>query len=200
LLLRRDTILLFQAMFGGYWCLIFLFVGVNKGDKTDCQLPRKWSGIWFLSGHPERIQINSRNLGWLGRCHQVHDDNKYVFYRAADNCFQCVAFWSRHENVLEFKSGECSVNDDPEHLCDISPDKTLNTLIRVDGDNIACPIPVPSMFSYDKGTGSCSSPLSDVSGCMSGSQVKLRYQPCPDILQTESKGWIATITIAKIYR
>ena len=124
---------------------------MNKGDKTDCQLPRKWSGIWFLSGHPERIQINSRNLGWLGRCHQVHDDNKYVFYRAADNCFQCVAFWSRHENVLEFKSGECSVNDDPEHLCDISPDKTLNTLIRVDGDNIACPIPVPSMFSYDKG-------------------------------------------------
>ena len=48
------------------------------------------------------------------------------------------------------------------------------------------------------GTGSCSSPLSDVSGCMSGSQVKLRYQPCPDILQTESKGWVATITITKM--
>ena len=131
--------------------MIILFLGVNNGDNSECELPDTWSGTWFLSGHPERIIVNSRHLGWLGKCHRVHDDNKYIFYRAADNCFQCAAFWTRHDNVIEFKSGECGVNDDPSVLCDISPDTDLSTMIRVGGDNVDCPIQSPSMFSYNKG-------------------------------------------------
>lgn len=44
------------------------------------------------------------------------------------------------------------------------------------------------VLSLGAGTGSCSSPLSEVGGCVSGGRVRLRYQPCPDIPQTESKG------------
>ena len=74
------------------------------------------------------------------------DTNKYLFYRASDNCFQCVALWSRHTNVLEYKAGECGETEDPEALCDISPDAALNTMVRVDGANIPCPIQVRSQI------------------------------------------------------
>ena len=75
------------------------------------------------------------------------DTNKYLFYRASDNCFQCVALWSRHTNVLEYKAGECGETEDTEALCDISPDAALNTMVRVDGANIPCPIQVRSHSS-----------------------------------------------------
>ena len=53
-----------------------------------------------------------------------------------------MALWSRHSNVLEYKAGECGETEDMETLCDISPDTALNTMVRVDGDNIPCPIQV----------------------------------------------------------
>ena len=76
------------------------------------------------------------------------DTNKYLFYRASDNCFQCVALWSRHTNVLEYKAGECGETEDTETICDISPDAALNTMVRVDGANIPCPIQVRSHTSF----------------------------------------------------
>ena len=44
--------------------------------------------------------------------------------------------------MLEYKAGECGETEDTETLCDISPDTALNTMVRVDGDNIPCPIQV----------------------------------------------------------
>ena len=157
-------------LMGSSFWLLLLLLGVNCGDESGCQLPDSWTGSWFLSGHPERIRISERALGWLGNCHQrvkvrnvanpespsvslnisdlnshppsAQDTNKYLFYRGADNCFQCVALWSRHTNVLEYKAGECGETEDTESLCDISPDTALNTMVRVDGDNIPCPIQV----------------------------------------------------------
>ena len=61
---RRD-----YYLYEGCW-LLLLLLGVNCGDETGCQLPDSWTGSWFLSGHPERIRINARTLGWLGNCHQ----------------------------------------------------------------------------------------------------------------------------------
>lgn len=44
--------------------------------------------------------------------------------------------------MLEYKAGECGETEDTETMCDISPDTALNTMVRVDGDNIPCPIQV----------------------------------------------------------
>ena len=174
-------------MFKGL-CVLILLLGVQYGDNSDCFPPDSWHGSWFLKGYQEPVIINSRRLGQLGQCHVKHGD-KFVLYKPSENCFQCSVFWLRHENILEFKTGECRENgDDTESLCDISPDTSLNTLVRVDGERIKCPITAPATFSYDKGTGSCSSPTSEVSNCLSEDKVKLRFQACADIPQTESKG------------
>lgn len=166
----------------------------NYGDEplSKCKLPDPWAGSWFLSGLPEKIIITGQSLGWMGKCHRIQDNNKYIFYREQDQCFQCVAIWVRHQNALEFKSGECKDSDFTENLCDISPDVTLNTLVRLDGDEIDCPFQAPLSFSYSKGTGVCKSPLSELGQCLTKAQVKLRFHACPDISQTESKEEVLT--------
>jgi len=166
----------------------------NYGDEplSKCKLPDPWAGSWFLSGLPEKIIITGQSLGWMGDCYRIHDNNKYIFYRPEDQCFQCVAIWVRHQNALEFKSGECKDSDFTENLCDISPDVTLNTLVRLDGEDIECPFQAPLSFSYSKGTGVCKSPLSELGQCLTSAQVKLRFHACPDISQTESKEEVLT--------
>lgn len=167
----------------------------NYGDEpllSKCKLPDAWTGSWFLSGLPEKIIITGHSLGWMGDCYRIQDNNKYIFYRPQDQCYQCVAIWARHQNALEFKSGECKDSDFTENLCDISPDVTLNTLVRLNGEDVECPFQAPLSFSYSKGTGVCKSPLSELGQCLTKAQVKLRFHACPDISQTESKEEVLT--------
>ena len=182
-------------MFGGCRVVVLGILGIhfgtNYGDEpllSKCNLPKAWTGSWFLSGLPEKILISENRLGWMGRCYNIHDDNKYIFFREENQCFQCVAIWERHQNALEFKSGACKDFDSTEDLCDISPDVTLNTLVRLDGKAIECPFQAPLSFSYSKGTGVCKRPLSEIGQCLSTTQLKFRFHACPDITQTESKG------------
>ena len=183
------------------WGAILVILGVSgahiaNGEESqdECRMPGSWTGFWFLSGKPELIAITNQSLGWLGTCHAKQGNNKYVLHRRRDQCYQCLAIWPRHDNVIEFKAGECTDTEeaDLETLCEISPDVTLNTLVRqreID-EPIECPFQGPVSFSYDKGTGLCSSPLSELTQCMTKSQLKLRYHACPDIDQTESRGWL----------
>ena len=58
-------------------------------------------------------------------------ENRYILRNEEDNCFQCLAIWARHANVVEFKAGECLIEAD-ENICDIiSPDLPLKTLARL---------------------------------------------------------------------
>ena len=58
--------------------------------------------------------------------------NKYILANEKEKCLHCLAIWERHENVLEFKAGECRVNIlAKENICDISPDLPLHTLARL---------------------------------------------------------------------
>ena len=190
-------------MVGGCW-IYFVFLAIhfktNYGEArplSPCQLPRDWAGSWFLNGHPGLIEINDKSVSSLGICHGV-SDGKYIFHRQSDNCYQCVAFFKRHPNALEFKSGDCGSSATDSGLCDISPDTTFNTMIMMDGEPIVCPFQAPAVFSYSKGTGVCSSPLSGLGQCLNQSQVKMTFQACPDISQTESKGFDAKIYIKNI--
>jgi hypothetical protein len=170
--------------------LLLLGLAATAGAaEPPCLLPAAWRGAWFLSGRQERIIVTARRLGWLGACHSVlNTGNKFVLHRSRERCYQCVAIWPRHANVLEFKAGECQDSDsDLEALCDISPDAPLSTLVRRDGEPVDCPFRGPAAFSYNKGTGLCRSPLSELLQCMTPGQVKLRFHACPDIQQTESR-------------
>ena len=185
-------------MVGGCW-VFFIFLAVqlkhNYGvvAHSSCQLPRDWLGFWFQSGQHGLIEISENSVGSLGSCHRI-SEGKYIFHREPDNCYQCAVFFKRHDNALEFKPGECRSSASEEGLCDISPDTSLVTLVKMDGKPVVCPFTNPAAFSYNKGTGICSSPLSSLGKCLNESQVKLTFQACPDIPQTESKG-----SAAKLY-
>ena len=188
-------------MVGADWALVttMLTLSLHPAPGEQCELPAGWTGEWFLSGQQDRLTVTQHSLGWLGRCHARLGHNKFVLHRAADQCYQCVAIWVRHTNALEFKSGECAdTAESPDSLCDISPDTTLNTLVRLGGLPVDCPLEAPATFTYNKGTGECASPLSELGQCLGRSQVKLRYHACPDITQTESKGRLA-MPAANIY-
>ena len=58
----------------------------------------------------------------------------------------------RHENILEFKSGDCELQEIV--LCEYHHEKnsTSNLLIREDRREVECPLLRTSTFSYDTGT------------------------------------------------
>lgn len=54
---------------------------------------------------------------------------------------------------------------------------------------IPCPFKsAPFTFSYNRGTGDCSSPVSKAESCTDDSRLVLKYQACPDVSATESNG------------
>ena len=58
-----------------------------------------------------------------------------------------------------------------------------------EADDIPCPLAAPLTFTYQRGEGRvCLSPMSQVNKCIKDTQLLIRFQACPDIIQTESKG------------
>ncbi|XP_023333381.1 uncharacterized protein LOC111705149 isoform X2 [Eurytemora carolleeae] len=174
--------------------VVFLFYLFQLHNGSGCNFPEHWTGSWFLSGHRERLHITLENLGTIGTCHQHKGENKYILANERENCLQCLAIWERHENVLEFKAGDCRVNIlARENICDISPDLPLHTLARLEGSDVPCPIQAPLSFTYKRSEGrECLSPLSTITKCIKDTQLLLRFQACPDLANTESKEEILT--------
>jgi hypothetical protein len=48
--------------------------------------------------------------------------------------------------------------------------------------------PGPLTFSYNVGSGLCTTPASNIDSCTRDSRLLLRYQACPDMKGTESQG------------
>lgn len=56
-----------------------------------------------------------------------------------------------------------------------------------------CPFRGPMTFSYNRGHGTCSVPVSNVDTCTDDSRLLFRYQACPDISASESAGKLSVI-------
>ncbi|KAJ8891108.1 hypothetical protein PR048_010618 [Dryococelus australis] len=88
------------------------------------------------------------------------------------------------------KSGTyCDQKDSLDSLCSlIAGDATLISMFRSGAGATQCPFKggPPYTFSYNKGSGECSSPPSIVDSCTDESRLLLRYQACPDVYGTES--------------
>ena len=69
-------------------------------------------------------------------------------------------------------------------------------MFRVNSKPIPCPFSGPSFtFTYDKGFGECTMPISLGEKCTDESKLLLKYQACPDIERSESNSKLNIIVI-----
>lgn len=61
-------------------------------------------------------------------------------------------------------------------------------MFREEATPVPCPFRGPMTFSYNRGHGTCSVPVSNVDTCTDDSRLLFRYQACPDISASESAG------------
>ncbi|XP_012154325.1 uncharacterized protein LOC100877240 isoform X2 [Megachile rotundata] len=59
-------------------------------------------------------------------------------------------------------------------------------MFREEATPVPCPFRGPMTFSYNRGYGTCSVPVSNVDTCTDDSRLLFRYQACPDISASES--------------
>ncbi|KAF2352658.1 hypothetical protein FHG87_016585 [Trinorchestia longiramus] len=108
--------------------------------------------------------------------------------RRKNDCFRCLAISEKHANVLMYKETYCQPVSDLDDLCSsINGDAPLYSMFRRDAPAAACPFRGPLTFSYNVGSGLCSTPASTIDSCTRDSRLLLRYQACPDMKGTESQ-------------
>ncbi|XP_011879326.1 PREDICTED: uncharacterized protein LOC105568339 isoform X2 [Vollenhovia emeryi] len=151
-----------------------------------CEFPSNWSGEWYQYGKSP-VVINTTVLG--ERTCIERTDDKYIVYNPGENCYQCMIINGRHENVIQYREGWCPRDRAGlEEMCQtITSDDTLYSMFRVNSKPISCPFSGASFtFTYNRGYGECSMPISLAEKCTDESKLLLKYQACPDVAGTES--------------
>lgn len=88
-----------------------------------------------------------------------------------------------------FSTAYCHGKDMLSTLCSlITGDALLYSMFRENAKPVPCPFKGPFTFTYSRGHGECSSPVSSIDTCTDDSRLLLSYQACPDIHGTESAG------------
>ncbi|XP_022250867.1 uncharacterized protein LOC111087681 isoform X2 [Limulus polyphemus] len=165
--------------------MVFELCFNHKG--TTCQFPAHWTGSWFLKGFRDPVYIKNGALSSRGVCRKVEGE-KFLIESKSESCFRCVVIHERHENVLQFKETYCSSNSDLEQKCrEISGDAPLYSMFRLNTTPIACPFKDSFTFSYSRGYGECSNPISTVDSCNNDSQLFFKFQACVDVRNSESR-------------
>ncbi|XP_012223903.1 uncharacterized protein [Linepithema humile] len=153
-----------------------------------CEFPSSWTGDWYQHGYGKQNDVFNINTTLFGdkACVDRMDD-KYVVYDG--NCYFCMIINRRHENVIQYREGLCN----PERLnldgiCGlINSDEMLYSVFRVNSTSIPCPFNGASFtFTYNRGSGECTTPISLAEKCTDESKLLLKYQACPDVMGTES--------------
>ncbi|XP_046424468.1 uncharacterized protein LOC124303534 isoform X1 [Neodiprion virginianus] len=167
--------------------LSMLLAGLLPLANGLCEFPASWSGLWFQTGKPEPVFVNSTILN-NRTCHENRND-MYIIHEAEENCYRCMIINERHENVIQFREELwCRSLAPLEEMCNsISSDESLISMFRLDSRPIACPFTgAPFKFSYSRGLGECTNPVSHAESCTDESKLLLKYQACPDVERTES--------------
>jgi len=158
----------------------------------ECQFPDQWSGRWFQSGVNHYININSTSITTKGECVQNVSD-KFLIEDRDEDCRRCLVITEKHQNVIQYKENAICEKRSLDDLCgEITSDAPLYSMFRVDATPIPCPfdgLQAPFHFSYSRGGYTeCKSPVSKADSCTSDSRLMLKFQACPDVLNTESTG------------
>ncbi|XP_048270063.1 uncharacterized protein LOC100644350 isoform X1 [Bombus terrestris] len=150
-----------------------------------CTFPLKWEGTWFQSGVRQPIVISRNELSSKGRC--LHNEGDKFLLVDQKSCYRCVVIHEKHSNVLQYKETYCHSRNSLSSLCSyITGDALLYSMFREEATPVPCPFRGPMTFSYNRGHGTCSVPVSNVDTCTDDSRLLFRYQACPDISASES--------------
>ncbi|KAG6796213.1 hypothetical protein HZU73_08338 [Apis mellifera caucasica] len=165
--------------------LPLLFFDVVVKRKGECTFPPKWEGTWFQSGVRQPILISRNELSSKGRC--LHNEGDKFLLVDQKSCYRCVVIHEKHSNVLQYKETYCHSRNSLSSLCSyITGDALLYSMFREEAIPVPCPFRGPMTFSYNRGHGTCSVPVSNVDTCTDDSRLLFRYQACPDISASES--------------
>ncbi|XP_044017662.1 uncharacterized protein LOC122858670 [Aphidius gifuensis] len=153
--------------------------------QTECAFPVRWEGTWFQSGVRQPILISKNILSSKGRCLRNEGDKFLVVDEKS--CYRCVVIHEKHSNVLQYKETYCHNRNSLPSLCSyITGDALLYSMFREEATAVSCPFRGPMTFTYNRGHGTCSSPLSNVDTCTDDSRLLFKYQACPDVPASES--------------
>ncbi|CAL7952336.1 unnamed protein product [Xylocopa violacea] len=159
--------------------------GASNSRQGECTFPPKWEGTWFQSGVRLPIVISRNELSSKGRC--LHNEGDKFLLVDQKSCHRCVVIHEKHSNVLQYKETYCHSRNSLSSLCSyITGDALLYSMFREEATPVPCPFRGPMTFSYNRGHGTCSVPVSNVDTCTDDSRLLFRYQACPDISASES--------------
>jgi len=164
-----------------------------QAGLDNCILPSSWSGLWFESGVRGSISINTSSMLHKGKCiKQLKHSSQFIFRSSQEgNCLKCLSIHQKHANVLQYKESLCMVDRSYrsyKEICrSISVDEPLKSLFRVNASGVNCPIHGTYSFSYSRGHGLCSYPLSSLHQCSDKSRLVFSYQACVDIKGSQSQ-------------
>uniref|UniRef100_A0A1B6EC96 Ig-like domain-containing protein n=1 Tax=Clastoptera arizonana TaxID=38151 RepID=A0A1B6EC96_9HEMI len=165
--------------------LVFQWI-IARTVLGACNFPAAWSGRWFQSGVQHYLLINSTTIETKGNC-EGHEGDKFLVEDKFENCFRCVVIHEKHPNVLQYKETYCDSRQSLDTLCsEITGDAPLFSMFRYDAAPTSCPFRPPFVFTYNRGSGDCRYPVSRADACTEDSRLLLRYQACPDVLNSES--------------
>ncbi|XP_050524279.1 uncharacterized protein LOC126895962 isoform X1 [Daktulosphaira vitifoliae] len=184
-LIFNQPIMIILPVFG-----LILTAAVQR-IHGQCEFPSQWSGRWFQSGVNHHIQINTTSIQTKGHCVQNIGDKFLIEDRNEEDCRRCLVITEKHQNVIQYKENALCEKRSLEELCgEITSDAPLYSMFRVDATPISCPfdnLQAPFQFSYSRGGYTeCKSPMSRADSCTSDSRLMLKFQACPDVLNTES--------------
>ncbi|XP_014235562.1 uncharacterized protein LOC106658216 [Trichogramma pretiosum] len=169
--------------------LLILIIAVSVGAfgtrNSECSFPSRWEGTWFQSGVRQSILISKNILSSKGTC--LHNEGDKFLLVDEKSCYRCVVIHEKHSNVLQYKETYCHGRSSLSSLCSyITGDALLFSMFREEATSVPCPFHGPMTFTYNRGHGRCSSPLSNVDTCTDESRLLFRYQACPDVPASES--------------
>lgn len=113
----------------------------------------------------------------------------FLYFSQEGNCLRCLSIHQKHANVLQYKESKCiTERKNYKEICrSISVDEPLKSLFRVNASGVNCPIHGTYSFSYSRGHGLCSYPLSSLHQCSDKSRLVFSYQACVDIKGSQSQ-------------
>lgn len=95
----------------------------------------------------------------------------------------------------------CHSRNSLSSLCSyITGDALLFSMFREEATPVACPFHGPMTFTYNRGHGRCSTPVSNVDACTDESRLLFKYQACPDVYASESTGENNTVVKVNLKR
>jgi len=179
-------------------CLTLIISFLHSYYPTSCQseidtciLPGSWSGLWFESGVRGSISINTSTMIHKGKCvKKLKHSSQFIFRNSKEgNCLRCLSIHQKHANVLQYKESKCiTERKNFKDICrTISVDEPLKSLFRVNASGVNCPIHGTYSYSYSRGHGLCSYPLSSLHQCSDKSRLVFSYQACVDIKGSQSQ-------------